>query len=121
MPRLLTTFVNLATTALLFAATVGLAEPGGAIQTLTRGSYQCGRAGDASGERWKVDLQTGFVVINGSSYRTPDGRGTYLLSGRVVQFTSGPLARQALKMERQGRLRFVEDNGLYCYRDNSRR
>ncbi len=66
------------------------ATPGGDIGTLPHGAYVCELPGDATGAAGIRQEGEGFTVINASSYRTPQGRGTYLLTGDLVTLTSGP-------------------------------
>lgn len=75
-----------ATTAMAPAA----ATPGGQIDTLQHGAYACELPGDATGPAGVRQADQDFSVVNASSYSTPSGRGTYLLTGDIVTLTSGP-------------------------------
>ncbi len=101
------------------------AAPGGPIDTLLRGEYVCGMPGTAKGKAWQVMESASFVIINGSSYRTDAGRGTYLLTGNIVRFTRGPMKGQKFVRETEGRLRLLGANGepdrLRCNRQLARR
>lgn len=81
----------LALVALLAPAPV-LAVPGGEIGWLKPAAYQCEMPGDATGPTGLRVPDEDFSVINANTYQTPAGRGTYLLTGDVLQLTSGPLA-----------------------------
>lgn len=78
----------------ILAATAAMAPaaatPGGQIDTLQHGQYACELPGDATGPAGIRQAEQDFTVINASSYTTPQGRGTYLLTGDVVTLTSGP-------------------------------
>ncbi|MDP3907174.1 hypothetical protein [Novosphingobium sp.] len=91
MTKSLAPFALLAAAALLPAnATPANATPGGQIGTLQHGTYVCELPGDATGPAGVTQDGEGFTVVNASSYRTPAGRGTYLLTGDLVTLTSGP-------------------------------
>lgn len=53
----------------------------------------------------------GFTIVNGSSYVTNDGRGTYLRVRDQVTFTSGPFANRRMVQESSLTLRAVDGNG----------
>jgi hypothetical protein len=67
-----------------------LAAPGGPIDTIHRGEYYCKLPGDATGLAGLVVAEEGFTIISGSSYMTPSGGGSYLLTGDELVMTSGP-------------------------------
>lgn len=79
-----------AATTLLFLATSAGAVPGGPISSLQVGDYACELPGDAAGPAGIRQPQHDFAVINATSYVTNSGRGTYLVTGDIVQMTSGP-------------------------------
>ncbi|MDZ4306521.1 hypothetical protein [Allopontixanthobacter sp.] len=103
--------------ALIFLATVAVpagatvAAPGGRLDTLPQGQYRCALPGDAAGAAWIPLEDRNFTIGNGSTYRTHQGSGTYLLTGTQVTFTRGPM--KGLKFERtgSGTLRWIDDNG----------
>lgn len=80
---------------LLAAALVsGAASPAlaqGRIALLDQGEYVCALPGDATGGAWIEQRARDFAITGGSSYRTPQGSGTYLMEGRKVTFTRGPM------------------------------
>ncbi len=80
------------------AAAPALATPGGPIDTLQQGAYVCELPGDATGPAGLRQPHRDFTVINSSSYTAEGQRGTYLLTGDKVVFTSGP--RQGEKYSR---------------------
>ena len=63
---------------------------GGMLRTMPRGTYQCALPGDAASDAFEVVEEEGFRIGNASSYRTSEGRGTYLLRGDELTFTRGP-------------------------------
>jgi hypothetical protein len=71
-------------------AGVAVAAPGGPIATLQLGDYVCELPGDAAGAAGIRQPQRAFSVLNASSYSASGRRGTYLLTGTLVQMTSGP-------------------------------
>lgn len=76
---------------LLASSAAAIAVPGGPIGFLRPGAFQCEMPGDATGAAGLRVPQADFVVVNANSYSTPKGRGTYLLTGDLLQMTSGPL------------------------------
>lgn len=74
----------------VLAAGPALATPGGPIDTLQQGTYVCELPGDATGPAGLRQPHRDFTVINSSSYTAEGVRGTYLLTGDRVVFTSGP-------------------------------
>jgi len=80
----------LAAFAAFLPATGALAAPGGPIDTIHRGDYYCELPGDATGLAGIVVPEEGFSIVSGSSYTTPQGGGSYLLTGDLLTMTSGP-------------------------------
>ena len=74
----------------LCAAGAALAAPGGKIDSLPPGDFVCELPGDAAGPVGHPVAEEGFTVINGSTYRSAAGRGTYLLTGDTLVMTAGP-------------------------------
>lgn len=104
------TFLAAAPTVL--AAQTPPAVPGGLIGTLEQGKYTCELPGDASGPVRVQAAEFDFTVIHGSSYRAAGRRGSYLLTGDVVQMTGGKLKGLKLHRISNGFLRRIEPNGL---------
>ncbi|MEQ1498021.1 MAG: hypothetical protein ABL914_05120 [Novosphingobium sp.] len=80
--------------AALFVAVLAapaLAVPGGEIGSLRPGAYQCEMPGDATGAAGLRTPDADFDIITANTYARPEGRGTYLLTGDLLQLTSGPL------------------------------
>jgi len=81
-----------------------LAVPGGPIDVLAPAAYACEMPGDATNAAgYRVDAEN-FAIANSTSYFTPEGRGTYLLTGDDLVLTSGP--------KNGNRYRRISDNFL---------
>ncbi|MBX7493436.1 elongation factor P [Qipengyuania sp. 1NDW9] len=63
----------------------------GSLGVLPQGEYVCALPGVATGSAWNEVEGHGFSITGASSYKTDKGSGTYLLEGRRVTFTRGPL------------------------------
>lgn len=107
----------------LFGALVAapaLAAPGGPIDTVHRGTYTCSLPGDATGPANYPVAEEGFDVLNGSSYATPRGGGSYLLTGDRLVMTSGPKRGQKFNRLSSNFLRKLAPDGaetsLRCVR-----
>lgn len=73
------------------------AQEGGRLKTLPLGYYECALPGDAGGLAWKPLPEHSFTIVNASGYRTDNGRGTYLLTGKELVFTRGPMQGQRFR------------------------
>ena len=96
---------------LLIPALPVTASPGGKLETLPRGRYTCALPGDALAEAFVVLQDKGFVIDNGSTYRTEAGTGTYLMTGDEVRFTRGPMNGMRFARTGPGSLRWIDENG----------
>ncbi len=85
--------------------------PGGLIGTLPQGRYTCELPGNAGGPVRVPATEFDFTVILGSSYRAGGERGSYLLTGDLVQMTGGKLKGLKLQRISDGFLRRIEGNG----------
>ncbi|MFZ1742792.1 MAG: elongation factor P [Pontixanthobacter sp.] len=98
-------------------------ESSGRLGTLPLGSYTCALPGDAGGVAWRELPEKAFSIDNASIYKTANGSGTYLLTGKMVTFTRGPM--KGMKFERSGTatLRWIEEDGslgrIRCVRSSS--
>jgi hypothetical protein len=92
----------------LWLAAPSSAAQGGTIRTMPQGHYECALPGDASTKAWLPVEGAHFVIDNASSYQTQDGRGTYLLTGRELVFTRGPLKGQRYRRVSDNALRVIE-------------
>jgi hypothetical protein len=115
-------FHRLAMLAALLAVPA-LAAPGGRLGTLQRGYYMCELPGDATGPAGIRVPAEDFTIVNASSYETPLGRGSYLLTGQTAVMTSGPKQGERFHRESLGFLRKLDANGeisaLRCIRQTS--
>jgi hypothetical protein len=107
----------------IFLATPALAAPGGPIDTVHRGGYACSLPGDATGPAGFPVAEEGFEVLSGSNYATAEGRGSYLLTGDLLTFTSGPKRGQKFNRISSNFLRKLAPDGaettLRCVRQGS--
>ena len=78
----------------------GVAHGEGRLGTLEPGRYLCEVPGDAAGLASIPIQEAWFDIVNASSYAGAEGRGTYLLTGKTVVFTRGPL--QGIRFVRSG-------------------
>ncbi len=105
---------------LLASAGPVLAVPGGPIGWLNPGTYLCEQPGDAGGAVGLHVVGEDFEIVNANTYRTTAGRGTYLLTGNVLVFTSGPKYGEAFNRITDGFLRKSDASGantsLRCVR-----
>lgn len=102
--------LRLSTLLLCLAAPLA-ATPGGKLDTLPQGRYTCALPGDAAGEAFVILPDKAFVIDNGSTYRTKNGSGTYLLTGEIVQFTRGPLKGMRFERTSSASLRWIDETG----------
>ncbi len=102
---------------LVSAAIVGLCGPAtaqistGKLGTLPHGNYVCSEPGDAGGAAWVVLPGKEFTIGNGSTYHTGDGSGTYLLTGKNVAFTRGPMKGMRFRRAGTATLRWIDEKG----------
>ncbi len=92
----------------------------GPISTLHRGDYLCEEDGDALGEAGIHQPTEDFTVLHDSVYRSTAGRGSYLLTGKLVVMTSGPKRGERYHSLSDGFLRRLAPDGtestLRCIR-----
>ena len=104
------------TLATLSVLAAGLAMPAQSIAqdrigTLARGTYQCGLPGDAAGKAWRADLAQDFVITSASRYESKEGAGTYLVIGKTVTFTRGPMKDMRMRRLASGILQELDGEG----------
>ena len=85
-----------------------LAEP---LETLPHGTYICSLPGNAAGMAWREQRELRFEIDNASTYHTDAGSGTYLLAGKQLTFTRGPLKGQRYRKTSSNMLRKIEGSG----------
>ena len=81
------------------------------LYVLEQGRYACAAPGDAIGPAINPSTEWDFIVTLGSSYRTKDGKGPYLLTGHSLIFTSGPFKSQRFHRSENGLWRKVAKTG----------
>ena len=106
--------------ALLALSAAALAVPGGPIDVLPPAAFVCELPGDATGAAgYRVDAEN-FEVVDSTSYQTPAGRGTYLLTGDALVLTSGPKRGDKYRRLSDNFLRKLgpdgKDSNLRCVR-----
>lgn len=96
-----------------FLAALASAVPAQAemLKTMPHGAYECALPGDAAGAAWIPLEDQSFTIMRASRYRTPEGRGTYLLKGDEMNFTAGPKNGQRLRRTATNQLREVKADG----------
>lgn len=106
--------------ALLVGALASPLPAQGRLGLVEQGQYVCALPGDATGAAWVEQEGKGFSIIEGSSYRTERGSGTYLAEGRQITFTRGPLKGMKLMRLGSGLLQEIDRDGklgrLRCHR-----
>ena len=93
------------------------------IQTLERGTYLCELPGDAAGKAGVRQEKLDFTIASASRYSSPQGPGTYLRRGKMVEMTSGPRSGERYRIVSERFLRKVEDGKptrLRCIRAGRR-
>ena len=106
--------------AALATATTAPASAQGRLALLDQGEYICALPGDASGSAWLEQDARDFTIIGGSSYRSGNSAGTYLMEGKQVTFTRGPMRGMKFMRLGSGILQEVGSDGklgrLRCHR-----
>ena len=67
------------------------AQTEGELGTLPKGRYLCELPGDAAGLASRPIQGMWFDIVNGSRYVSENGDGVYLMTGKSVVFTRGPM------------------------------
>ena len=101
------------------ALSSSVALAGDQPQTLERGSYACGVPGDAGSKAWERDPRYAFAIRSASQYESARGSGTYLLQGRDLVFTRGPLKDMRFRIDPANVLRKTGGEGdsrMFCAR-----
>ncbi len=98
--------------------------PGGSLQTMPHGTYQCALPGDAGGAAFNVQEAENFRIFTASRYENVEGAGTYIMRGRELTFTAGPKKGEMFRRIGDNQLRQLDDQGtrtdLLCTRLGSR-
>lgn len=102
------------------APALAIAAPGGMLGVLETGVYRCFLPGDAAGEARRVVAEEGFTITNSSTYTSGDDWGTYLLTGKRVVISRGPMKGATYLRESRTSLRKLDTDGrpsrLLCTR-----
>ncbi len=100
------------------AAAPSLAQ--GRLGLLPQGEYVCALPGNAGGAAWNEVQGRNFAITGASSYKAGNGSGTYLLEGKRVTFTRGPMKGMKMMRVSSGMLQEVRRDGklgrLRCHR-----
>ncbi len=92
----------------------------GRLTLLDQGEYICALPGDAAGTAWIEQEGRDFAIIGGSSYRAGRSGGTYLMEGKQVTFTRGPMRGVKFMRLSSGILQEIEKDGklgrMRCHR-----
>jgi len=103
-------------------ATPLAAAPVDAIGTLAIGRFVCELPGDALGPAGIRQPDADFAILNASAYQSAAGRGSYLLVGEMMTFTSGPRKGEKYHRISANFLRRLNPDGsdgaLRCVRRN---
>ncbi len=98
--------------------------PGGSLDTMPHGTYQCALPGDAGSVAFRVQDQASFRIFTASRYENDEGAGAYILRGTELTFTRGPKKGEQFRRVGDNQLRKVEADGtsgdLLCTRLGSR-
>ena len=94
---------------ILAALAVAPASAQGAIGTVERGAYVCELPGDAGGSAGVGQPGQALTIESASRYSSPQGSGTYLRRGDMLQLTSGPRQGESYVVVSEGFLRRIED------------
>jgi hypothetical protein len=115
--------------AALIAISVGAlvasdARADGKLGTLPHGTYECSLPGSAGGRAWNPVAEEAFRIASASSYRSPKGRGTYIMRGKQLTFTRGPKKGEQFRRFGDNSLRKLDANGektrIICFRTGSK-
>ncbi len=100
------------------AASPALAQ--GRLGLLPQGEYICALPGSADGSAWQEVEGRNFAITGASSYTAGNGSGTYLLEGKRITFTRGPMKGMRMMRVSSGMLQEVDRSGklsrLRCHR-----
>ncbi len=107
----------------IIVATTAVASPllaQGRLGLLPQGEYVCALPGNASGAAWNELEGHNFAITGASSYKAGNGAGTYLLEGKRVTFTRGPMKGQQMMRVSSGILQEMNRDGklgrMRCHR-----
>ena len=100
------------------AATPALAQ--GRLGLLPQGEYICALPGSADGSAWNEVVGRNFAITGASSYSAGNGSGTYLMEGKRITFTRGPMKGMRMMRVSSGLLQELGRDGklgrMRCHR-----
>ena len=92
----------------------------GRLGLLPQGEYVCALPGSAASSAWTEVQGRNFAITGASSYKAGNGAGTYLLEGKRVTFTRGPMKGMRMMRVASGMLQEVDRAGklgrMRCHR-----
>ena len=92
----------------------------GRLGLLPQGEYVCALPGKADGTAWNEVEKRNFAITGASSYTAGNASGTYLLEGKRVTFTRGPMKGMQMMRVSSSMLQEVDSAGklgrLRCHR-----
>ena len=92
----------------------------GRLGLLPQGDYVCALPGNADGPAWNEVERANFSITGASSYKARHGAGTYLLEGRRLTFTRGPMKGMQMMRVSSGMLQEIDKAGklgrMRCHR-----
>ena len=62
----------------------------GQVDTIAHGPFLCELPGDAAGKAGIEQADENFTILRASRYSSPQGAGTYVRRGNILEMTSGP-------------------------------
>jgi hypothetical protein len=102
---------RIAIATLLAAVVIHTPAQADILKTMPHGPYECALPGDAAGAAWIPLEGEGFTISRASRYRSPEGRGTYIMKGDELTFTAGPKNGQQLRRTGTNELRAINKDG----------
>ena len=108
----------------VFASAAALAtspvQGQGRLGLLPQGEYVCALPGSANSSAWQVMEGRNFAITGASSYKAGNGSGTYLMEGKRITFTRGPMKGMRMMRVSSGLLQEIDRSGklgrLRCHR-----
>lgn len=86
-------------------------DTGGMLRTLEHGQWSCALPGDAATAAWQPVPEADFTIGPSSSYESEEGRGTYILRGRILTFTRGPKKGERYEQVGRNTIQVLEEDG----------
>lgn len=83
--------------------------PGGPLNTMPQGTYECALPGDATGPAFRIQAAEQFRIGTASRYNNAAGKGLYIMRGDELTFTRGPKKDQNFRRVGTNQLRQIVD------------